>query len=45
MMLAMFGSFAIISLILYEKMMKYKNLLNRTRDDSKELEKMLEEKN
>lgn len=45
MMLAMFGGFAIISLILYEKMMKYKKLLNMTRDDSKELEKMLEEKN
>ena len=26
-------------------MMKYKKLLNMTRDDSKELEKMLEEKN
>lgn len=45
MMLVMFGGFAIISLILYEKMMKYKKLLNMTRDDSKELEKMLEEKN
>ena len=39
------GAFTAVSIILYEIMMKYKTLLFRTRDDSKELEDMLEDKN
>lgn len=39
------GSFTALTIVMYEIMMKYKTLLFRTRDDSKELEEMLEEKN
>lgn len=39
------AAFTLVSIILYERMMKYKNLLHRTRDDSKELEEILQEKN
>ena len=39
------AGFTFVSIILYEEMMKYKNLLHRTRDDSKELEEILHEKN
>lgn len=38
-------AFTFISIVLYEQTLKYKNLLHRTRDDSKELEEMLEDKN
>ncbi|QFJ54390.1 sensor histidine kinase [Pseudobutyrivibrio xylanivorans] len=39
------AGFTVVSSILYEQMMKYKNLLHRTRDDSKELEEILQDKN
>ncbi|MDC7279014.1 histidine kinase [Butyrivibrio fibrisolvens] len=42
---AILASFTLVSTILYEQVMTYKRLLHRTRDDSKELEEILEEKN
>lgn len=43
--LIIIASFTAISIILYEKMMTYKNQLHRTRDDSIELEEILKNKN
>lgn len=43
--LIIIASFTAISIILYEKMMAYKNQLHRTRDDSIELEEILKNKN
>ncbi len=43
--LLVLAGFTLISTILYEQMMQYKNLLHRTRDDSKELEEILQDKN
>jgi signal transduction histidine kinase len=43
--LLVLAGFTLISTILYEHMMQYKNLLHRTRDDSKELEEILQDKN
>ena len=39
------AGYTFVSILLYEKMMTYKNLLHRTRDDSKELEEILQDKN
>ena len=43
--LSILALFTVVSMIMYEKMDSYKSLLNRTRDDSKELEEILESKN
>lgn len=39
------AGFTVVATLLYEQMMKYKRMLHRTRDDSKELEEILQEKN
>jgi len=43
--LFLLAGFTFISLFLYEKLLECKKLLYRTRDDSKELEEILQEKN